>query len=132
MHLIFLGEGPTGSCKHVVAVLLILVKFAETGDLGVIRSCTEELQSFKKPTELHSGRPVRAEELGKGLAQDGEDDPRPVHLRNNAASMDYVRNAVNFAFHSGMDVAWRYAFPSASLQEAMKDHDYLARPYCQY
>jgi hypothetical protein len=127
------GEGPCGTCKHIVAVLLVLVKFVETGDLEVIRSCTEELQSFKRPTKLHSGRPVRAEELGKTLADDGQDDPRPLHLRDNAASMDYVRNAtVNFAALSGMDVAWRYAFPSADIQEAMKDHQYLERPFCQY
>jgi uncharacterized Zn finger protein len=51
----FSGEGPCGTCKHIVAVLLVLVKFVETGDLEVIRSCTEELQSFKRPTKLHSG-----------------------------------------------------------------------------
>lgn len=76
---------------------------------------------------------MRAEELGKGLAEDGRDDPRPFHLRNNASSMDYVRNAtVNFCSRSGMDVSWRYAFPRADIQTAMKDHDYMAHPYCQY
>jgi hypothetical protein len=68
-----------------------------------------------------------------GLAEDGQDDPRPLHLRNNAASMDYVKNAtVNFACQSGMDVTWQYAFPRANIQVAMKDHDYLARPFCHF
>jgi len=109
----------------------VLVKVVETGELDVIRSCTEELQSFKRPAKLHSGRPVRAEELGKGLKED--DDPRPPHLRKNPAATDYVRNAtVNFVARSGIDVSWRYAFPRANQQEAMWDHYYLAQPYCQY
>jgi hypothetical protein len=43
-----------------VAVLLVLVTFVETGDLDVILSCTESLQTFKRPTKLHSGELVAA------------------------------------------------------------------------
>jgi hypothetical protein len=125
------GEGPTSSCKHVVASLLVLAQFAATGSLAVLKSCTEQLQTFKRPTKIHQGRPVRAEELGKGVKED--DDPRPDHLRGRASIMDTVYNAtVNFASHSGMDIAWRYAFPAANLQEAMVDHHYLEAPFGQY
>ena len=51
------GRGPTGTCKHIVTVLLALVQFAKEGTLQVQLSCTEELQTFKKPKRSHQGFP---------------------------------------------------------------------------
>jgi hypothetical protein len=115
----------------VVASLLVLCQFAATGSLAVLKSCTEQLQTFKRPTKIHQSRPVLAEELGRGVKED--DDPRPAHLRGHASIMDTVYNAtVNFASQSGMDITWRYAFPAANLQEAMVDPHYLEAPFGQY
>lgn len=57
------GAGIHCSCKHVVAVLLGLSKFAAGGDIDITKSCTEELQSFQKPRRLHSRSPQKASGL---------------------------------------------------------------------
>jgi hypothetical protein len=122
------GKGPHCTCKHIVSVLLVLVDFVVNGDLSVVKSCTEQLQTFKKPGKLYSGAPVAAEKMGPGAKDD--DDPRPPRFRNRPSYQDELRNAtVNYAAKSGMDVSWRYTFPRADLQQAMRDHDYLEKPY---
>ena len=124
------GRGPTGTCKHTVAVLLVLVKFADDGILEVQHSCTDELQTFKKPTGTHKGSPVRAEELGKAIKKR---DPRPEKYRNMEGYPDYVYNmTTNFCAETGLDVTMRYNYPKADVQKAQLDHDYLALPFVQY
>jgi hypothetical protein len=59
-------RGPHSTCNHIVCVLLVLVRFVVTGDLSFVKSCTEELQTFKKPGKLYSGAPVPAEKMGPG------------------------------------------------------------------
>ncbi|XP_014669636.1 PREDICTED: uncharacterized protein LOC106810716 [Priapulus caudatus] len=72
------GRGPHGTCKHVAAVLLVLEKFSESGDLMIGKSCTEDLQTFHKPRKNYQGSPIKAqnlpEESGYYL-----DDPRPYN-----------------------------------------------------
>jgi hypothetical protein len=60
------GKGPHATCKHIVSMLLILVHFVAGGDLSVVKSCTEQLQTFKKPGKMYNGAPVPAESLGPG------------------------------------------------------------------
>ena len=60
------GAGLHCSCKHVVAVLLGLSTFAAGGDIGITKSCTEELQSFQKPRRIHTRSPKKATDL-KGI-----------------------------------------------------------------
>ena len=43
------GKGPYGTCKHVAAVCLLLIKFRETRTIAIPRGCTENLQTFHKP-----------------------------------------------------------------------------------
>ena len=43
------GKGTAATCKHVVAVLLMISEFVKTGQLSVQLTCTEKLQTFKKP-----------------------------------------------------------------------------------
>ena len=59
------GKGPTATCKHIVAILLQLFKFGKGEDISVLKSCTEELQTFHKPRKFHSGSPVKAKDLSK-------------------------------------------------------------------
>jgi hypothetical protein len=112
----------------------VLSKFVKSGKLQVEKSCTQTLQSFKKPSRLHrGGGAVRAEDLGPGVKNDN--DPRPERFRNMAGYTDHVFSAtVNYAYESGVrvNVSWRYAFPKADLQSAVQDHDYLEKPYVQY
>ena len=123
------GRGPTGTCKHIVAVLLALVKFANEGTLQVQLSCTEEIQTFKKPARSHTGSPVRAEKIGKGYDFDGH-DPRPKKNRlTGEAYLYHLHNATtNFCAQSGLDITMRYSYPKADLTTADHDHDYLKEP----
>ena len=123
------GRGPTGTCKHVVAVLLMLVKFVEEDTLLVQLSCTEQLQTFKRPARLHEGSPVRAEKLGKG----GTDyDPRPLKYRNMEGYSDMVNNAtINFCARSNLNISMRYGIEKADLAIAQLDHDYLETPFVE-
>lgn len=126
------GIGPHGSCKHLTATLIVLATFVKDGELRVVKSCTETLQTFQKPTKLHQGSPIKAENIGKGLSLD-DSDPRPKCFRNRPCYQDDVRNlTVNFALRSGLDVAMRYTFPKANLSSAILDHDYLSLPFTQY
>lgn len=42
------GKGPNGTCKHVAAVMLLLVQFlvSDSGELMIQKTCTESLQIF--------------------------------------------------------------------------------------
>ena len=60
-------------------------------------------------------------------------DPRPAKWRKMEGYNSMVRNAtVNYIFMSKKDLAIRYTWPKANLQEAMKDHHYLQRPFAEY
>ena len=72
------GRGPTSTCKHIVAVLLCLVKFSKEDILQVQLSCTEQPQTFKRPARSHQGPPVPAEKLGRFKVH----DPRPQKYRD--------------------------------------------------
>ena len=126
------GEGPTATCKHVTASLITISKFATTDvPLLLSGSCTDTLQTFKRPTKAHQGLPVPAEQLGKGVKDD--DDPRPKKFRNRPSFMDELRmKTVNFVYHSDIDTSWRYTFPKANMKLAMRDHYYLDSPFCYY
>ena len=73
------GKGPHATCKHVVAIPLVLEKFAGSDELNVEKSCTDVLQTFRKPAKIHPGSPVKAEQLGKEILIRGrgisEDNP---------------------------------------------------------
>ena len=138
------GEGPTATCKHIVAMLLILVNFITTGTLVIAGSCTDQLQTFKRPKKPHTGGAVPASKLGKGATSSSEedDDPRPRKYRNRQSYNDDLYNAtVNYAATSGVDVSWRYHFRGGEdkrsvahphLKFAQLDHDYLPKPFCTY
>lgn len=126
------GAGPHGTCKHVIAVMVILVQFSETGALNILKSCTEGLQTFHRPNKVHKGSPVKSFNLGKKTCVEAC-DPRPEHLRNRACySAEVLMKTVNFAHQSGLDLSLRYAFPKADIQTASHDHDYLMKPFTEY
>ena len=133
------GKGPTSSCKHVVAQLFILATFNQSGVLSIAGSCTDTLQTFKRPSTAHTGAPVRAEDIRPGASDD--DDPRPLKYRNRPAFTDELYMAtINYTARSNKDISWRYAIHVTStqtpnrpdLESAQLDHDYLKDPFCQY
>ena len=133
------GRGPSSTCKHVVAIGIMLVNFIKTGELKVKLTCTEQLQTFKRPSTINKSSPLEAEKLGKGKGSKffGEGsldyDPRPEKFRNDPTFMDRVRNAtVNFCAESNLDITLRYAFPRASLKGPALDHHYEKEPMTHY
>ena len=126
------GMGPHGTCKHVVAVLLVCVSFKSSGLVKIAKSCTETLQNFHRPKRAHTGSPVRCEKL-KSAKEDDDDDPRPEFLRNRPEYSDQVMmKVINFSFHSGIDVAFRYMGARADTSSAALDHDYFDRDFRTY
>ena len=126
------GKGPHCTCKHITAVLLVLVNFKASKELRVNESCTETLQTFQRPKKSHKGSPVKAKDLGSGLPH-ADDDPRRPEHRNRPSYNDEVRNlTTNFVFATGIDISMRYTVPKADLFEASIDHQYLQIPYTQY
>ena len=57
------GKGPNATCKHVVGALIVVVLLKEKGEVSLSGSCTDTLQTFKKPRKLYTGVPVPAEDL---------------------------------------------------------------------
>ena len=55
------GIGPNAACKHVLGMLLMLAHFSKTGELLVQLSCTEQLQSFNRPSKKYEGPPVQVQ-----------------------------------------------------------------------
>lgn len=57
------------------------------------------------------------------------EDPRPGRFQNLVGYNDFVRSCVvNYVANSGEDICMRYLYPSADMQAAAIDHDYLSLP----
>ncbi|CAG2203849.1 unnamed protein product [Mytilus edulis] len=129
------GKGPHGTCKHIAAVMMMLMHFIQTGDVQVEKCCTENLQTFHKPKAFYNGSPVKTQNIpSKRKHLDSIlDDPRPAKFQNLKGYNDHVRNSlINFCSTSSMDISLRYIYPKADLQNAVHDHDYLERPFAEY
>ena len=125
------GKGSAATCKHVVGVLLMVSEFVKTGQLKVELTCTEKIQTFKKPAQVHSAAPVEAEKLGRGAPVR---DPRPPEFRNMPGYNDLVRNEIiNFCANSNLDLSMRYVYDErADLACLVQQHDYLKEPISHY
>ncbi|XP_033730972.1 uncharacterized protein LOC117320491 [Pecten maximus] len=129
------GKGPHGTCKHIASVLLMLGNFISNGTLQVQKTCTENLQSFHKPKSIYDGKPVPVEDMPtkRKFNEDLLEDPRPHKYRNNDGYPDFVRNMmVNHCAQHSQDMAMRFLHPSADIQAAALDHDYLPLPFTEY
>lgn len=138
------GKGPTATCKHVVSALLLLVEFTDGGELRIRKSCTETLQTFKKPKHAHKASPLKVQGLKKLMKRksrkeiDGEDDdddpdPRLLEDRKRPSYTDEVRNiTTNFCSQFSQDISLRYSYGKANFQAAISDHDYLDKKFPEY
>ena len=48
-------QGPHAKCKHIAAVLLMMIHFISTGDVQIEKCCTDNLQTFHKPKAYYKG-----------------------------------------------------------------------------
>ncbi|XP_033727389.1 uncharacterized protein LOC117316737 [Pecten maximus] len=104
------GKGSNGTCKHLAAVMVMLEKFTDTGELEIERTCTENLMMFNRPKHLHKGYPVKAEDLNsKRKSSDFLHDPRPEKYRKMQGYQDRVRNLlINYTAQTSANIAFRY------------------------
>lgn len=49
------GKGPSATCKHIAAVMLMLENFLRNGEIMIKKSCTEGLQTFHQPRTYYNG-----------------------------------------------------------------------------
>lgn len=129
------GEGPHATCKHVVAVCLLLAKFVGGKDLDSLKSCTELLQQFHQPKKRHRGSPVKARDMSgpKKKKKEDDDDPRhPMDKNREWNRADMLNKLTAYSFFTGVDLANRYSYGRADLVQAAADHDYLKSPFTEY
>ncbi|XP_078487704.1 uncharacterized protein LOC144745740 [Ciona intestinalis] len=126
------GQGPHSTCKHIAAVLCMLVEFREKGVLD-LDSCTGSLQTFHQPKHKHQGGPVEASKLPGVSTTDVDDDPRPMEYRNAPDYNDLVRtNIISYCGSKQTSITMRYLYKRADLEAAQKDHDYFSIPFVEY
>ncbi len=53
------GASSNATCKHIVAVLLVLSNFSQGQELTVANVCTDKLQSFNKPAKAYNNTPLK-------------------------------------------------------------------------
>lgn len=88
------GKGPNSTCKHIVAVGLVLSDFVRTGEICLLKSCTEILQTFQRPRKAHNGSPVRVEALWPKNPWIRR-DPRLPKVRNRSGYVHEVKTIFN-------------------------------------
>lgn len=126
------GKGPHSTCKHVCSCLLAISEFVSNKIILIKKSCTEELQSFKKPRQSHGGAPMKIAELGDQSALFLH-DPRPIQFRKRPAYNDEVRsNIINFCATSSANLAMLSAYSSANECAAQAEHDYSVLRSAEY
>ena len=116
-----------------MAVLLLMIKFQSGGDIDILKSCTEVLQQFHRPKKQHKGSPVKAKSLKGPKTSKRDDDPRHEQDRNPIKNRDDMLNKLtNFSFYSESNLANRFSYPKANLNQASQDHDYFKAPFTEY
>ena len=50
------GRDPHGTCKHIVAVFIMMKKFTESATLRVAKTATDNLMMFNKLKTVYSGK----------------------------------------------------------------------------
>ena len=91
------GMGPHGTCKHIIASLMAVSDFSINKNLTMQQCCTSELQTFHHPKKIHHGSPVKAEQMGRGLAEE-DDDPRPKKFRNLPGIYHVLNLSLGYSF----------------------------------
>ncbi|XP_059096754.1 uncharacterized protein LOC131891249 isoform X2 [Tigriopus californicus] len=86
------GQGPNSTCKHVVAAILVVPTYIETGQLKIKESCTESLQTFHKPLNASRGNLVRVEDMGKRLTE-YDVDPRKECFKRDPFNLPRIQMA---------------------------------------
>lgn len=119
------GMGPGAHCKHVRTMLYGLLDFKTTSAIIVELSCTDRLQSFHQPKKLHSGSPVKSQDLG--LVNDHVlFDPVMTDDETDEQFTTRVRNlSINHALKRREHMPLLQTYGPANSVAMDTDHDYL-------
>ena len=83
-----------------------------------------------------AGSPKKAENLTilkRKKPENFDDDPRPQKFRNMEGYADRFRNIIiNYEAETNHNMAMRYLFPTADLQQAVHDHTYTSLPFTEH
>ncbi|XP_048481341.1 uncharacterized protein LOC119694264 [Plutella xylostella] len=133
------GMGPYGQCKHILVVLIGITDMVQHRRIKMKTSITNRLQTFHQPRRLHSGDPVRAEDLklkseDKNYKEMAQFDPRPMTEREKQTATDYTSDfksaIINFCGLNKNDTSIMpivQLCKPANKKAVFNDHDYLEK-----
>ena len=121
------GAGPKCHCKHMRAMLCAILDQKRNLPMQLELTCTEQLQSFHRPSQLHKGSPVKSADLEIGTSDNLVFDPIPIEFQeSNETVRCRVRNAtISLAARTGIKMPMLHTIPPANVFGAVHDHDYL-------
>ena len=124
------GMGPEAHCKHIRTVLYGLLQFTSHGYIHVELSCTDQLQSFHRPKKIHTGSPVKADNLK--IVKDASNvifDPMEGLVdETDEEYATRVRNlSINYASCSSDRIPILQTYMPANPVGVDLDHCYLGR-----
>ena len=124
------GAGPTCHCKHMKAVLMAVLDQKEDRPMLLELTCTEQLQSFHRPKQVHKGSPVKSADLGIADTENLIFNPVPVEFEETDETVrTRVRNAtINFSANTGIRPPMLQTIPPANIYGVVFDHDYMKVP----
>ena len=124
------GLGPEAHCKHIRTVLYGLLQLTSNGYIHVELSCTDQLQSFHRPKKIHTGSPVKAENL-KVVKNTSNIIFDPMEGFADETDEEYairVRNlSINYASHSKDRIPLLQTYMPANPVAIDNDHSYMGR-----
>ena len=122
------GLGPAAHCKHIRTALYGILQFTSNGYIHVELSCTDQLQSFHRPKKIHTGSPVKAENL-KIVKERSNIIFDPMEGLPDETDDEYatrVRNlSINYASHSKERIPLLQTYMPANPVAIDNDHSYL-------
>lgn len=135
------GAWPTAHCKHVMVTLLGLVEFGREGNVNVVSTCTEVLQTFHHPRGKYKGSPIKSCNLPfkKHRAEIGESshavtsqfsfETRGKDKIDRKGYGDYVNNLItNYAAQHTEEenrIPFMQLIKPANTYAVESDHDYM-------
>lgn len=126
------GMGPYAQCKHILVVICGIIDMSQNKTIKLKGSVTSSLQTFHQPRKLHTGEPVKAEELALKFKDNKYKemisfDPRPIVETLEVFTATFKNAVANFCGQSNESNVMPIAqiIKPADKQSIYADHDYL-------
>lgn len=126
------GMGPYAQCKHILVVICGIIDMHQNKSIKLKGSVTSSLQTFHQPRKLHTGEPVKAEELALKVKDTKYKeiisfDPRPIVETPEDFTKTFKNAVANFCGQSYQSNVMPIAqiIKPADKQSIYADHDYL-------